>query len=86
MGALNTRTVNAAPPGGHARAHRPSHANAHVDVFGLQRKPREWKSLEELGVLDSNSHEIASHLDPKPTFISGLIVRQLVREQVIPAE
>jgi len=47
-----------------------------LDLFGTKEVEREWVSLRDLEVLDSVS-------DPKPTFISGFIVRQLVAEGVI---
>jgi len=47
-----------------------------LDLFGTKEVEREWVSLQDLKVLDSVS-------DPKPTFISGFIVRQLVAEGVI---
>ena len=47
-----------------------------LDLFGTKEVAREWVSLQNLEVLDSVS-------DPKPTFISGFIVRQLVAEGVI---
>ena len=47
-----------------------------LDLFGTKEVEREWVSLQDLEVLDSVS-------DPKPTFISGFIVRQLVAEGVI---
>ena len=49
-----------------------------LDLFGTKEVEREWVSLQDLEVLDSVS-------DPKPTFISGFIVRQLVAEGVIDA-
>ena len=49
-----------------------------LDLFGTKEVAREWVSLQDLEVLDSVS-------DPKPTFISGFIVRQLVAEGVIDA-
>ena len=48
------------------------------DLFGTKAIKREWKSLQDLKVLDTNGH--ISTEDPKPTFISGFIVRQLVKE------
>lgn len=52
------------------------------DLFGTKEIKREWKSLEDLKVLDLDSERISTE-DTKPTFISGFIVRQLVREGVI---
>ena len=50
-----------------------------LDLFGTKEVEREWVSLQDLEVLDSVS-------DPKPTFISGFIVRQLVAEGVIDVQ
>ena len=50
-----------------------------LDLFGTKEVEREWVSLQNLEVLDSVS-------DPKPTFISGFIVRQLVAEGVIDVQ
>jgi len=52
------------------------------DLFGSAELEREWKSLQDLKVLDSDGASLSSE-DPKPTFISGFIVRQLVKEGVI---
>ena len=52
-----------------------------LDLFGTKAVQREWVSLEDLGVLDASGG--ISTLDTKPTFISGFIVRQLVREGII---
>ena len=49
-----------------------------LDLFGTKEVEREWVSLRDLKVLDAAE-------DPKPTFISGFIVRQLVAEGVIDA-
>ena len=46
-----------------------------LDLFGTKEVEREWVSLRDLAV--------DSTVDPKPTFISGFIVRQLVAEGVI---
>jgi len=54
-----------------------------LDLFGTDRIAREWVSLEDLAVLDKDGN-IGSE-DPKSTFISGFIVRQLVKEGVIPS-
>lgn len=51
-----------------------------LDLFGTNKIKRQWKSLEDLKVLDGKH---ISTEDTKPTFISGFIVRQLVKEQVI---
>lgn len=51
------------------------------DLFGTKEIKREWKSLEDLKVLDADGG--ISTEDTKPTFISGFIVRQLVKEGVI---
>jgi len=53
-----------------------------LDVFGTKKIEREWVSLENLKVLDSDGQSISTE-DTKPTFISGFIVRQLVKENVI---
>jgi len=53
-----------------------------LDLFGTKRIMREWKSLEDLKVLDDDGISVSTE-DPKPTFISGFIVRQLVKEGVI---
>ena len=46
-----------------------------LDLFGTKEVEREWVSLRDLAVDAAE--------DPKPTFISGFIVRQLVAEGVI---
>ena len=46
-----------------------------LDLFGTKEVEREWVSLQDLKVDTTD--------DPKPTFISGFIVRQLVAEGVI---
>ena len=48
-----------------------------LDLFGEKEVEREWVSLRDLAVDAAE--------DPKPTFISGFIVRQLVAEGVIDA-
>eukprot|EP01083_Nonionella_stella_P068903 183264_1 len=53
-----------------------------LDVFGTKKIEREWVSLEHLKVLESDGKSISAE-DTKPTFISGFIVRQLVKENVI---
>lgn len=53
-----------------------------LDLFGSKGVPREWKSLEELKVLDVDG-EFTSTDDPKSTFISGFIARQLVKDNVV---
>jgi hypothetical protein len=53
-----------------------------LDLFGTKAIKREWKSLKELKVLDSEGGSIGTE-DPKPTFISSFIVRQLVKDGVI---
>lgn len=53
-----------------------------LDVFGSKKIEREWVSLENLKVLDSQGQKISKE-DTKPTFISGFIARQLVKENVI---
>lgn len=52
-----------------------------LDLFGTKEIKREWKSLQDLMVLDADGN--VSTEDTKPTFISGFIVRQLVKEGVI---
>ena len=46
-----------------------------LDLFGTKEIAREWVCLRDL--------EVSTGADPKPTFISGFIVRQLVKEGVI---
>ncbi len=53
-----------------------------LDLFGTKRVKRYWKSLQDLKVLDDNNGILTTE-DPKPIFISGFIVRQLVKEGVI---
>ena len=53
-----------------------------VDLFGTKEIKREWKSLQDLAVLESDGRTIST-ADTKPTFISGFIVRQLVKEGVM---
>jgi len=53
-----------------------------VDLFGTKETKREWKSLLDLKVLESDGRTISTD-DTKPTFISGFIVRQLVKDGVI---
>ena len=53
-----------------------------LDLFGTNQIKREWISLQELKVLDSDGKRISTE-DTKPTFISGFIVRQLVVEGVV---
>ena len=50
------------------------------DLFGTAEVEREWVSLEDLKVLKGG---VISAEDPKPTFISGFVVRQLVEDGVI---
>ena len=56
-----------------------------LDLFGSKTIQREWVSLEDLKVLDIDSGGVSRicEEDSKPTFISGFIVRQLVKEGVI---
>ena len=55
-----------------------------LDVFGTKKIEKEWISLEDLKVLDSDGEsKNISEEDTKPTFISGFIVRQLIKEGVI---
>ena len=49
-----------------------------LDLFGTKEVEREWVSLQDLKVDAAD--------DPKPTFISGFIVRQLVAEGVIDVQ
>ena len=53
-----------------------------LDLFGTKDIKRDWVSLQDLKVLDSEGKNIGTE-DTKPTFISGFIVRQLVKEGVI---
>ena len=53
-----------------------------LDLFGTKETKREWISLQDLKVLDSDGKTIGTE-DTKPTFISGFIVRQLVKVGVI---
>ena len=53
-----------------------------LDLFGTREIRREWVSLEDLKVLGADGESIGTE-DTKPTFISGFIVRQLVKEGVI---
>ena len=54
------------------------------DLFGNKAIEREWKSLEELMVLsDGDGKSGICTKDPKSTFISGFIVRQLIKDGVI---
>jgi len=55
-----------------------------LDLFGTKEIKREWKSLQDLEVLDADGH--ISTKDTKPTFISGFIVRQLVKEGVMDTD
>ena len=55
-----------------------------LDLFGKTRIAREWVSLEKLEVLAENG--IIGLEDTKPTFISGFIVRQLVKEGIVMAK
>ncbi|KAL3920599.1 MAG: hypothetical protein SGILL_003182 [Bacillariaceae sp.] len=54
-----------------------------LDLFGTKQITKEWKSLQDLDVLSKKNVVDLSTTDPKPTFISGFIVRQLVEEGVI---
>eukprot|EP00536_Pseudo-nitzschia_multiseries_P004616 jgi/Psemu1/10371/gm1.10371_g len=53
-----------------------------LDLFGTNHIQKEWRSLQDLKVLDADS-DVISREDPKPTFISGFIARQLVKDGVI---
>ena len=52
-----------------------------LDLFGTKQIEREWVSLSDLKVLEEDGS--IGKADTKPTFISGFIVRQLVKEGVI---
>jgi hypothetical protein len=52
------------------------------DLFGIKAIPREWKSLQDLDVLNEDGQSI-SNMDTKPTFVTGFIVRYLLREGVL---
>ena len=52
-----------------------------LDLFGTKTITREWKSLEDLKVLSEDGRICTE--DPKPTFISGFIVRQLVKDGIL---
>ena len=54
-----------------------------LDLFGITKVSREWVSLKDLKVLNKDGTTIGTD-DTKPTFISGFIVRQLVKEGIIP--
>lgn len=51
------------------------------DLFGTRKIAREWVSLENLKVLAEDG--TIGLEDTKPTFISGFIVRQLVKEGIV---
>lgn len=51
-----------------------------LDLFSTEFFTREWKNLEELKVLDPNAKDFICTEDPKSTFISGYIVRQLIKD------
>ena len=53
-----------------------------LDLFGTKEVRREWRSLQDLKVLASDGRSLGTE-DTKPTFISGFIVRQLVKDGVI---
>ena len=53
-----------------------------LDLFGTKKIEREWVSLTDLKVLEEDGKTLGS-VDTKSTFISGFIVRQLVKEGVI---
>jgi hypothetical protein len=53
-----------------------------LDLFGLKKIEREWVSLGDLKVMEEDGSTIGK-VDTKPTFISGYIVRQLVKEGII---
>ena len=49
-----------------------------MDLFGTREIRREWVSLQDLAVLDTDG--AIGTVDTKPTFISGFIVRQLCED------
>jgi hypothetical protein len=51
----------------------------------VRKIKREWLSLEDLQSLDRSGKKVDTK-DPKRTFISGFIDRQLVKEGVINIE
>jgi hypothetical protein len=55
------------------------------DLFGTKPIKREWVSLDDLKVTEegSDGQTIIGECDTKPEFISGFIVRQLIRDGVI---
>ena len=54
------------------------------DLFGMKEIEREWVSLVDLKVLDDDGKRLSiGTKDTKSTFISGFIVRQLVKEGII---
>ena len=53
-----------------------------LDLFGTKEVRREWKLLRDLKVLGEDGSSLSTE-DTKPTFISGFIVRQLVKVGVI---
>ena len=53
-----------------------------VDLFDTKVIKRHWVSLEDLKVLGADGTAIGTD-DTKPTFISGFIARQLVKEGII---
>ena len=55
-----------------------------LDLFGAKEFGREWVSLQDLEVLDAEG--AIGTVDTKPTFISGFIVRQLVKDGVIAVD
>ena len=58
-----------------------------LDLFGTKAIERQWVSLQSLKVLDDHDDDgeklTIGIEDTKPTFISGFIVRQLVKEGII---
>lgn len=53
-----------------------------LDLFGTKPIDREWVSLTDLKVMKED-RKMIDKVDTKPTFISGFIVRQLLKEGVI---
>jgi hypothetical protein len=52
------------------------------DLFGTKGIEKEWVSLSNLDVLEDDDKTVSMN-DTKPTFISGFIVRQLVKQGVV---
>ena len=54
-----------------------------LDLFGTEEIEREWRSMEDLKVLDS--HGDMGTEDTKPIFISGFVVRELFKSGSLAA-